>query len=46
MLEVQAILKVYNEIPKYSTRQIRKNIISKVICGKRIINIIPYLLLG
>lgn len=30
-LEAQAILKVYNEIPKYSTRQMRKNIISKVI---------------
>lgn len=30
-LEAQAILKVYNEIPKYSTRQMRKNVTSKVI---------------
>ena len=45
-LETQAILKVYNKIQKYSIHQTRKNIISKVICGKRIINIISYLLLG
>ncbi|GBB88536.1 hypothetical protein RclHR1_15070005 [Rhizophagus clarus] len=28
-LETQAILKVYNEIPEYSTRQMRKNITNK-----------------
>ena len=33
-LEAQAILKVYNEIPKYSTRQMRKNVTNKVIYCK------------
>jgi len=39
--EAKAILKVYNEIPKYSTRQMRKNVTSKVIYYK-ITNLLIY----